>query len=905
MEQENKFIYTTGGKLLRGFLCLLAFGLGLALGIYTVYGISNYGSAEIFSSDSNFFKSTAYQDDVDMGMHLALDFLEMKKEDAPATVSLIDVSQKELYTYDLAKLYDNFGDELYMDSNDFSIFNEYRKDYKHINNFDITDYAQARKVLADKTYADDYIYFDSAAFRALFYDSGFRNTNYRFSYEFSEDSYFLFDYQGKNKAATKLLEKIKETDKEESVGERYDLENIDYAVYDNGDTYYSTEDDYFGEMGSYVYSVSEVNDILNELDEDGTRYDSILMGLLKAENQAEYWIQDSYYIYGNSESAEKTLKDNFDLNTTGMFYYLNNNGVVDCSDKELLNSLSADGNASDQQIIDYLTENNCIYYSYTVNGAKDVTVESNNDTPLQNEDAVEYDLKNVNEDGCTQFIYGIYIGSKTMENNTVQISMNEYNFYKRYAKLFLSGTIVMLLLTIGLAVSLIRTTGRRFPKDTEVLLNSYDKLPGEVWWIITISVWMVTGLALVGAAEFIISNIYTRSRFFICICIATGCAVFFAFFVMEFVLSFCRRIKGKQFVRNTLCARLFLYIKKQYREHKGETFKNVKGTNRLIIIFVIYAVLNLLLSFMFYDFQSGICFVLLLLLQIAGLIGIMFLSRDTKRLIGGVAEIVKGNLDYKVKTDEKFGIYKELTNNINHIGDGLKTAIETSLKDERMKTELITNVSHDLKTPLTSIINYINLLKGEEMVTEEARHYVEVLDKKALRLKQLTEDLVEAAKANSGNLELDMMKINLNELMSQAIGEFEEKFEKKGLIIVANYPEETMHIMADGRRLYRVLENVFQNVCNYAMPKTRVYADLTSQNGKVVFTVKNVSEAPLNISPDELMERFTRGDESRTTEGSGLGLSIARDLTNLQGGTFDIVLDGDLFKVIITFPLVS
>ena len=190
-------------------------------------------------------------------------------------------------------------------------------------------------------------------------------------------------------------------------------------------------------------------------------------------------------------------------------------------------------------------------------------------------------------------------------------------------------------------------------------------------------------------------------------------------------------------------------------------------------------------------------------------------------------------------------------------------------------------------------------------MTEEARHYVEVLDKKALRLKQLTEDLVEAAKANSGNLELDMMKINLNELMSQAIGEFEEKFEKKGLIIVANYPEETMHIMADGRRLYRVLENVFQNVCNYAMPKTRVYADLTSQNGKVVFTVKNVSEAPLNISPDELMGRFTRGDESRTTEGSGLGLSIARDLTNLQGGTFDIVLDGDLFKVIITFPLVS
>ena len=237
------------------------------------------------------------------------------------------------------------------------------------------------------------------------------------------------------------------------------------------------------------------------------------------------------------------------------------------------------------------------------------------------------------------------------------------------------------------------------------------------------------------------------------------------------------------------------------------------------------------------------------------------------------------------------------------VSSAVQIAVETSLKDERMKTELITNVSHDLKTPLTSIINYIELLKKEEIESEDAKHYIEVLDGKAQRLKHLTEDLVEAAKATSGNIELNMMVIDFRELMTQALGEFEERFKEKELELIASQPEEPVRIMADGRRLYRVLENVLQNVCKYAMPKTRVYIELLKQQEKAVFTIKNVSQAPLNISSEELMERFTRGDESRTTEGSGLGLSIAKDLTALQNGKFDIILDGDLFKVVIEFKL--
>lgn len=276
--------------------------------------------------------------------------------------------------------------------------------------------------------------------------------------------------------------------------------------------------------------------------------------------------------------------------------------------------------------------------------------------------------------------------------------------------------------------------------------------------------------------------------------------------------------------------------------------------------------------------------------------------QDIETLTKQISQITDGNLDYICPISHKHSLLKELEHGINHIGDGLKAAVETSLKDERMKTELITNVSHDLKTPLTSIINYVDLLKKEEMPTKEAVHYLEVLESKSHRLKRLTEDLVEAAKANSGNIELEKMPLAFDELMKQAIGEFEDKLEKKNLTMIAHYPENKAMVMADGRRMFRIIENVLQNVYKYALEGTRIYADLSNNQNVVTFILKNVSAAPLNISPEELMERFTRGDESRTTEGSGLGLSIAKDLTRLQDGTFDIVLDGDLFKVIITFP---
>ena len=242
---------------------------------------------------------------------------------------------------------------------------------------------------------------------------------------------------------------------------------------------------------------------------------------------------------------------------------------------------------------------------------------------------------------------------------------------------------------------------------------------------------------------------------------------------------------------------------------------------------------------------------------------------------------------------------------INDLGEGLKNALQEQVKSEQMKADLITNVSHDLKTPLTSIINYVDLMKREQIDNPKVHEYLEVLDQKSQRLKQLTNDLVEASRASSGNVALNMEKLDLREFLMQTSGEFEEKFAARRLHLMTNCPPHPLFIMADGRRLWRIIENLYRNVEKYAMPNTRVYLNVVTDGSSVAVSMKNISEQPLNISAEELTERFTRGDESRTTEGSGLGLSIAKDLTELQGGKFEIYLDGDLFKVTITFPCVT
>ena len=297
---------------------------------------------------------------------------------------------------------------------------------------------------------------------------------------------------------------------------------------------------------------------------------------------------------------------------------------------------------------------------------------------------------------------------------------------------------------------------------------------------------------------------------------------------------------------------------------------------------------------------------LLVLLTVLDLWGFHYMFHNAwemDQISEAINNLSGGNTSYQIDTSLFSGKEKELADNLNNISHGMEDVLQEQVKSERLKADLITNVSHDIKTPLTSIINYVDLIKREHIQDPKIQSYLEVLEQKSQRLKNLTEDLVEASKASSGNLKLEISDLNFSELIQQTGGEFEEKLAARRLDLVTRLPDKKLIIEADGRRLWRILENLYNNACKYAMEGSRVYVDLTEEDGMAVFTIKNVSENPLNIDASELTERFVRGDVARTTEGSGLGLSIAQNLTQLQKGTFDIIIDGDLFKVRVAFPV--
>ena len=283
-------------------------------------------------------------------------------------------------------------------------------------------------------------------------------------------------------------------------------------------------------------------------------------------------------------------------------------------------------------------------------------------------------------------------------------------------------------------------------------------------------------------------------------------------------------------------------------------------------------------------------------------------ARERHEIQCAIEKIAAGALDTTLDVEQFHGQERGIAASVNNIRAGLSEAIQERIKNERMKADLITNVSHDIKTPLTSIVNYVDLLKRENLENEKARNYIRVLDEKSQRLKQLTEDLVEASKISSGNIKLDIQTIDLVELLYQTGGEFNERFEARGLTIVTKLPHNGVLIRADGRQLYRAIENLYTNAAKYALENTRVYVELEVIGQKAVFSIKNISKNPLPEQLDahrDLTERFVRGEESRTTEGSGLGLSIAKNLTQLMGGAFAIKADGDLFAATITFDVIA
>ena len=465
----------------------------------------------------------------------------------------------------------------------------------------------------------------------------------------------------------------------------------------------------------------------------------------------------------------------------------------------------------------------------------------------------------------------------------------EYQQLHPWIKVCIFSGLVSLMGWIISLVYLTLATGRR-TGESQIHLNPIDKIKTEILVaaFIFVMVEFVILIAKVNSDEWAVYGIIVAS--------GTVSLVIDGLFLV-FYLSMVRRMKAEMLWETSLACWLERGVRK--------VFAKRKTTVRVILLFAGHMAVCFILAVGAFYYQNVIALLLLLLFSAWECYMILRKTVEQYQIRQGVEKIRDGALSEKIDLEELHGEERSLAEAINNIGEGLLHAVDDSTKNERMKADLITNVSHDIKTPLTSIINYVNLIKLEKIDNERVQGYIKILDEKSQRLKQLTADLVEASKISSGNVKLDMQVIDLVELVYQTSGEFNEKFEQKEHTIVTKLPKTAVLIRADGRQLYRVIENLYNNVAKYALEKTRVYVDIAYAEEKVIFSIKNVSERSLareNSNAGDLTERFIRGDSSRTTEGSGLGLSIAKSLTVLMGGTFDITVDGDLFKAAITFP---
>ncbi len=483
--------------------------------------------------------------------------------------------------------------------------------------------------------------------------------------------------------------------------------------------------------------------------------------------------------------------------------------------------------------------------------------------------------------------------------------------------MWLAAAIVCGLLYLILLIYQTVTAGREYDEEgvKQIRLTAFDRIPTEAALLIAfgvafLAVWILVVMAELAGCDPTDTAYYREAihqDWFVAVFLGI---VFLADLVFTFFFySLVRRIKARELFHNSYLYRLLLKLKQlawQVYDNGGIVLRTWVPYGAFLLFHLI-----VLESSKYGDFDI----LLILFICIVDVLVGVLLYKDAKErqgIVQGIETIAGGQVEHQIDTEELHGDNKVLANSVNSIGKGIKEAVEISMKDERMKADLITNVSHDIKTPLTSIINYVDLLKRERVDNEKVQNYIRVLDEKSQRLKQLTDDLVEASKITSGNISYHFERINLTELLNQTIGEFSEKFETKNLTTVMNVHTRNVVIEADSRRIWRVMENLFNNVFKYAMAGTRVYVTLDKresggENGteQIEISIKNISENPLNCKPEELTERFIRGDESRTTEGSGLGLSIAKNLTIAQKGSFEIELDGDLFKVFLVFPAVG
>ena len=639
------------------------------------------------------------------------------------------------------------------------------------------------------------------------------------------------------------------------------------------ENYYYEKEEYFASERVVERYISYLGSAIYELIHNNDMYNSIQDGDIEIHylsNHTDYgiYIKDRYYliIYQNKALTNVELTNTTQtIESIKAFIKSNENAKnVDIINGEI-NSKSDIIQRRGVQYLDDLTE---IYYTRTGNEIEYIAAE-----------AEDFE------------IYSSYIEEfeEHSEPAVVNNLIEKISPYEEYSYFIIPiSSILIVLILVYLIISIGYKKG-----VNGIALNDFDKVPLEIILVIAIIIGCIPIIILDGINDnysAVISLIITAY-----LLIYILCAIVFH--------TIIKRIKSKTFLKSSFIGKILIWISNglvwlysKYVSIFNTVTYSTKISFKVFMYFGLIIPIGILILFAFAnDIIIALFFEFILLVIVS--YRIIRTAKGYAQIENKLKEMYEGN-NKNLLNKQDFGTeFQSTVKYINDISNGFENAIQDRMKSERLKAELITNVSHDIKTPLTSIINYVDLLKQEDIQNEKAKEYIGILDNKSQRLKKLTEDLVEASKVSTGNISLNLENINIVELIKQALGEFEDKFKNRGLEVILDSKENEIVIKADNKYMYRIIENLFSNISKYALENSRVYVDIKKTQKSVILEMKNISKDRLNISADELMQRFVRGDKSRTTEGSGLGISIAQNLTELQGGEFRLKLDGDLFKV--------
>lgn len=639
---------------------------------------------------------------------------------------------------------------------------------------------------------------------------------------------------------------------------------------------------------------------------EGTKEDALRQSV---ESEIELDLHDVILRQFRDGSENRNRSEDTDSSNTNLRYAIYNSEGKLLTQNEKLNLKKEDTN----------WEYHLYYwgYHYEVDG------EGRIDYGFQTEEELEWGIESGEIQEKDVYEVCAYLETKNQVNDVYSWlpKMIDSTYEMRYI-VFPVGAVSLFVMVIC-SIALMYSSGRRNDKE-EIVTTVFHRIPWDLLLIIVgiicsciILLGELTILTLLGGGNgtrgFEIWNHLSSFQ------TAVAWIMVYAILVEVVCLAFCMstatRIKKKNLLKNTVIYRILRWIrgwkiwkKLSYLGKKGaylavHSVEYIPLMGKTIVLLIVISFIELFALSAANDVGGYLGF--WILEKMILIPAILYIVWILKKLQKAGEKLAAGDMDYQVDTEKLFWEFKQHGEDLNHIAEGMNLAVSEKMKSERLKTELITNVSHDIKTPLTSVINYADLIGKEKCENSTITEYSAVLLRQSERLKRLIEDLVEASKASTGNLDVELVPCEAQIFLSQVFGEYEEKLKEKNLEIVTSQPEKPLFVMADGRRMLRIFDNLMTNICKYAQPGTRVYISLEERGDNAVITLKNISHEPLNLSVDELMERFVRGDSSRNTEGNGLGLSIARSLAELQNGSLDLEIDGDLFKAILQFPVIK